>query len=335
MAEPQKVDNSRLREAAAADESAAPAVRFENQVRVWFRDNGRKLVTMLGDKKDADRLILTFLEVASKTPKILSCDPMSWWTCLMNSATLNLFPGAMQECAYVPLNNNKKRSIEAQFWPMYPGLVKLTLNSGQVKKLSTGIVYEKDEFDFQRGTDERIYHKPALIDRKERGNRIAAYACVWTRYGECQFEIVPISFCEMIRNKAPAGNNADSPWKASEDSYDQMCRKTALKQALKLVPKSSELALALELDNETEKEPGAMAPLRFDVEGFVASTEQEKQEQQPPAEQKPAEQEKPKALEHQEVETIVLNIPPKESIEVSAAAPKQEQLLKGAVRQEK
>lgn len=227
---------------------------FEAEIRKWWADgNAKRMETLCGSADVARKLLVTAINVVSKTPRLVECDFSSFINCLLQSAELGLFPGAMQECAYVPRINRRSGRIDANFEPMYQGLVKLAYNSGVVKSLSCDVAYEADEFEFELGTRQFLRHVPFHGDPAERGARRCVYACVLTTFGEWQIRVVSMSFIEGIKARSAAARGNDSPWNNGEDNYDAMARKTALKQALKFIPKSDKLATAIELDNASER----------------------------------------------------------------------------------
>jgi recombinase, phage RecT family len=156
----------------------------------------------------------------------------------------------MQECAYVPFYNGKLGRKEAQFMPMYQGLIKLVTQTGFVRKMDAQVVYENDKFDFEYGSKEYLSHRPCLRDR---GEKIAVYAAATLDNGEYKFIVMSREDVEAIKKSSKAANSdkMDSPWKHAEFE-DAMWRKTAIKQLCKLLPKSTEVAQAIELDNQAE-----------------------------------------------------------------------------------
>lgn len=227
---------------------------FETAVKQWWHINGRKMTSLCGSEDMARKLLVTAINVVSKNPRLAECEFQTFASCLLQSAELNLFPGALEEVAYVPLNNNKTKRLECNFWPMYKGLTKLAYNSGFVKSISCEVVYDSDEFEFELGTHQFLRHRPFLGDIKERGNRTCAYCVINTSTGDSVIKVVSIGFIDGIKSRAPGGGKPESPWNASDDSYDAMCRKTVFKQAAKFIPKSDKLAQAIEADSRFDNE---------------------------------------------------------------------------------
>lgn len=217
---------------------------WEAQFSDWIKNNGKRLNTLAGSKEDANRLSVTLLHVIGRNPKLMECKFSSLMECLMHSASLRLFPGPLGECAYLPFKG------VATFVAMYPGLCKLAYNSGIVRDISYNVVYEGDEFEWEEGTNAFLRFRPALdLSEKERGKRLYAWAVIKTIQGTV-ITVRGERFIEHIRKKAPFGDSPSSPWKTDTDA---MWIKTVIKQALKTIPKSIELASALDLDNASER----------------------------------------------------------------------------------
>lgn len=295
--------NTDLKEKAQAVQSgqALPAVQFfEKQMRSWWHGNSKRVANLMnGDKKKADKLLLTAMNVVARNPALLECTPDSFGRCLLESAELDLFPGTTQEAAYVPFWNSKARCREAQFIPMYQGLVKLAHNSGQITSISTSVVYDADEFEFIKGTREEIIHKPYLGSYATRGERYCVYCVIGLTSGGHIMRVFPMDFIEGIKARSGAvKKGANSVWNSdSEDDYDAMCCKTALRHTLKLAPRSTKLSKAIELADAAER-PDLVTPKIIDVDITSGSQEPDPSEapkveakgspepQQPPKEQK-------------------------------------------------
>lgn len=247
--------NQKLSANLASHGAAQTPLSFKDNLSSWWRKNGADIKRLIGGSKDAERLFSSAMLVINKNPTLMECDPMTFFQCLMQSAALRLYPGPLNECAYVPFRNSKRNGIrEATFMPMYPGVVKLAFNGGFVKRIAAQVVYEADEFEYMDGLDPVLNFKPFLGDEKDRGNRLLTYAFVVTRYNEIQIAVLSPWMVEQHRKRSKAADSSDSPWnsKYSED-VDWMWKKTALVQALKLVPKSPELAQAIDMEVQDQR----------------------------------------------------------------------------------
>lgn len=214
----------------------------------WFEKNRSAMSALMGSEEDAKRMYLACLNSVSKSPQLLQADPSSIFKALMQCAELKLYPGPLQEAALVPFFNSKKRCYECNFMPMYQGLVKLATNSGYLKSIYANVIHEADYFDYSYGSGGSLKHQPA---KQNRGNLIGAYAFAKTRYDEQIFEVMWAEDIMKIKARSSAKDKDYSPWN-QKDFEPWMWRKTVLKQLLKLVPKTIDLATAMEEDSIVE-----------------------------------------------------------------------------------
>jgi len=274
-----EAQNSQLSTKLQAKGAAPSTVSFKGQAKDWFEKNQGALAALMGSPEDAKRIYLAALNVCSKNKQLLDCSPSSIFQSLMQCAELKLYPGPLQEAAIVPYWSGTNKCFEAQFQPMYQGLVKLAMNSGHLVSLETNVVRENDEFEYEFGTSKRLRFCPAKTDR---GEMIAAYALVHLRSGGVMFEVMHSDDIYKIRARSKTwAKDKEKGYKNSvwsqEDVEPWMWRKTVLKQLLKLIPKSVELAMAVEHDNELEIDaPGR--PLLDLTTGFEVSGGKESEE---------------------------------------------------------
>jgi len=130
----------------------------------------------------------------------------------------------------------------------YKGLTKLATNTGLVAGVSVRAVHFEDEFEFEYGLDEQLYHVPA---EGARGDFRGAYAVVRYKDGQKDFEYVSAMEGEEHRKKFSRAKK-DSPW---DTNFPAMVMKTALRKALKYIPSSPEsdrMSLAIAKDEMLE-----------------------------------------------------------------------------------
>ncbi len=175
--------------------------------------------------------------------------------------------------------NNGQGAYEAQMRPRFGGLMKLARQSGDIKKIESVIVYERDSFREVRGTQEELFHEPfqpksrkqiirelwkTLGEEPEasviadavavqgRGLKTHVY-CTWQLTdGTKQFEVMIADDVERIRDRSPASSSG--PWVTDED---EMWRKTVVRRASKYMPMSSEtFKRAVDIDNRADAPEG-------------------------------------------------------------------------------
>lgn len=181
---------------------------------------------------------------------LLDCDRGSLLKSCLQAAELGLsLNKSMAEADILKVWNGRAKRNDAQFRPRYKGLMKLALQSGEVLKIESRIVYANDVFEVEEGIDPRIIHKHGLGNR---GDMIGAY-CVWKmRNGESQFEVMSKEEIEAIRDRSSSKTKDGKivgPWTTDPA---EMWRKTVVRRATKYMPLSTEAARAVHIDNVAE-----------------------------------------------------------------------------------
>jgi recombination protein RecT len=225
-------------------------VALKKSLGDWFSKNLAAL-GQLWNPSDAKRMYLCAMNAISRNPDLLKCSKQSLTMGMIQCAEMRLFPGVLGEAALVPYWNKKTGSLEAQFMPQYQGLCKLAYQSGLVTRIVADVVYTNDEFDYCQGSDTFLRHKKAL---KNRGERVCVYCLVKMKDGGEKFEILPMEEVytqHRARSKSFTGKYPESsPWVTDED---EMSKKTAIRMTLKTIPKSYELARAMEEANDSQE----------------------------------------------------------------------------------
>jgi recombination protein RecT len=209
-----------------------------------------------------ERMVRLVCVAATKQPDLALCTPISILRAMTSAAEFGLeVCSAANEAALVPYNVKVKRDgqdaweKQAQFVPMYQGLVKKAIESGKVTNIEARVVYTKDYFEYEFGISPTIKHKPHLgIDR---GEILAFYAVAFLPTGATQFEVMAKDEVDTIRDKA----KVKGIW---NDHYAEMGRKTVVRRLYKYIPKSKDMADLLDL--QAKQEAGTLdfdnAPIR-------------------------------------------------------------------------
>jgi recombination protein RecT len=189
---------------------------------------------------DADRIARLALTVLRKDamrtdngPRLADCTPDSFAGALLTSSALGLEPGVNGEAYLVPYGR------ECTFIAGYQGLVKLFYQHPLAEFITADAVYERDHFDYARGLDPYLTHKPA---KGNRGEVVYYYAGARLTTGAKDFVVLTPDEVKKLRQGkvGPSGKIADPMlW---------MERKTAVRQLAKTMPKSPMLARALDAD---------------------------------------------------------------------------------------
>jgi recombination protein RecT len=169
----------------------------------------------------------------------------------------------------------------------YMGLLDLAIQSGSIMWGQSELVYESDRFELQG------FDKPPLHNRnpfaKDRGATVGVYVVVKTRDGDYLTSCMSIDEVYDIRNRSSAWKAWESkqkkcPWVTDEG---EMVKKTVIKRAYKLWPKTDRLDNAVHFLNteggeglaDIGAEPpqsfrssatmGAMAALEVDQQNYL------------------------------------------------------------------
>jgi recombination protein RecT len=240
-----------------------------DQLKSFFEQWRPTLKAMLPRHIDPERVIKIAMNVYFNKPELQSCTPISMVKATLQCAEYGLDPSPFfGECAFIPFENKKKvrdgntwkdvKVLEVQLMPMFVGLIKLAKQNGDVSDVYAVVVDESEktpEFDdrgnviagfyVEQGTVRKIHHVQRLEGRT--GNLYAVYGVVLFRDGTHHFEVLSRSDVDRIRARSKSKDTG--PWATD---YDEMAKKTAIKRAVKTVPKSAEkpqLAKALAHDN--------------------------------------------------------------------------------------
>lgn len=182
-----------------------------------------------------ERFIRTAITAVQMNPDLMQADKRSLFAACMKAAQDGLLVDG-REAALV------KYGDRVQYMPMVGGILKKLRQSGQLLSINAHVVYEKDTFEYELGDNERIVHKPALLDR---GRPIAAYAIAYTTEGGAYREVMSVADIESIRNLSRSGNNG--PWK---NHWPEMAKKTVVRRLCKRLPSSTDIDSVLLADNE-------------------------------------------------------------------------------------
>ncbi len=211
----------------------------------------RVLDLMAGNEADVKRFYQTFSICLAQEPKLATCSRASLIGALLEIASLKLEPGVLGEAWPIPFRN--KGTMEAVVIVGYKGMLKLARNSGGVGKIDSEVVYEKDLFDWRKGTRSYLDFKKG--EDEHRGEMVAAWAQaeIGLPNGSIsdQFEVMLAREILAIQARAPSAKASSSPWKTDAEA---MWRKTVLRRLCKFLPSDPEsrLGRAVEIDEKLD-----------------------------------------------------------------------------------
>lgn len=163
----------------------------------------------------------------NQNPDLVNADRQALWASCMRAAQDGLLPDG-REGALVMFKG------KPAWMPMVGGIIKKMRNSGELASISAHPVYEKDEFLYAFGDDERIDHRPYLGG--DAGKMIAVYAIAKLKDGTVQREVMTSAEVDKVKATSPSGNNG--PW---GKWYEEMARKTVVRRLSKYLPMSTDL----------------------------------------------------------------------------------------------
>ena len=196
---------------------------------------------------EPQRMINFALTALSNNARLANCTRESFMKAFVESLCIGLEPNTPLNQAYlVPYGN------EVKLIPGYQGLITLAYNSGFISTIKAVVVYEDDEFKWDEASDV-LTHIPNLESPNRQDDNIKYVYCKYRLRGAEQYPVFVVMTkkeIDLIRAKA----KTDKMWAAY---YAEMAKKTVLKRAMKMQPKSSDkpnqiLAQAVQLDNQAE-----------------------------------------------------------------------------------
>lgn len=219
---------------AAQRNREAQAVKVQ-EMSGFIRQMQGEIARALPRHMDADRMARLVLTVVRKTPKLAETTPESFAGALLTASALGLEPGVNDEVYLVPYGN------ECQLIVGYKGLTKLFYQHPMASYVDAQAVHERDFFEYEKGTDAFLKHRPA---RGDRGDVIEYYAVARLSNGASAFEVMSPEEIALVRGTT-------GPNGGIRDPQHWMERKTVIKQLVKMLPKSTNLTQAVAADERT------------------------------------------------------------------------------------
>ncbi|URC17669.1 RecT-like DNA pairing protein [Gordonia phage Tardus] len=189
---------------------------------------------------EATQLVRDAQTALRQNPKLARVTPASFFGGLMTCAQLGLRPGVLGQAYLIPYGQ------QAQLVLGYQGLLELIYRSGLVETIVARAVYENDEFLLEYGlsSDTLVHRPPAGF--KPRGKAVAYYAIARMKNGGYQItDPVGLADMQSFARKHANGGGRSGPWK---EHFDEMAKKTMIRQLAKMLPKSPEVMRAITHD---------------------------------------------------------------------------------------
>lgn len=244
---------------------------------------------------EAVQLIRDAQTCVRMTPKLAECEHASVLGSLMTCAQLGLRPGVLGQAYLLPLWNSRNRRFEAQLIIGYQGLLELIYRSDRIAMVQARVVHENDEFALEYGLEQdTLIHRPPVTG--PRGRAVKYYAIARFKGGGYAItEPRTREDMEQFRDKYAMAKKKDGtivgPWVTQ---FDEMAKKTMLRELAKTLPKSPEVQRAITHDGAVRQDYSAggidARPDYIDgsVEPDVQAVETQGADEPQPADEPPA-----------------------------------------------
>ena len=189
-----------------------------------------------GDYASPERVEVWLRLAARKEPKLYDCTRESVIQAITRAIGMHLEPDGIHGALVV-------YGREAQFMPMYRGLIKLARDSGEVWAIEAEVVHEGDDFEYALGLNPILRHIPG--PNSDPRDVTHAWAIARFRNGQSQFRVCPRSYLDKVQ--ASAQKRGGMVWRTWPEEQQ---KKTAIKYLSKLLPQTPELIAAIAHDNE-------------------------------------------------------------------------------------
>lgn len=217
------------------------------QLRAVIASQWKNIAAVLPSHFTEERFGALVIAAAHKTPALFKCSGLSILNAMHQAASIGLEINAATGEAYlIPYGSN------AQLVPGYKGLVKLAIQSREVRAIEARLVYEGEKsFAVHYGSESRIEHQPDFDVERVPAKVTYAYAVAKLPSGATTFEVMTRKQLDGIRFRSAAvkSGKKDSPWFTDEE---EMMRKTVTRRLCKYLPMSPQLAQAVELSDRAE-----------------------------------------------------------------------------------
>lgn len=223
-----------------------PPGKDEVDLRAFLEKNKTRIAEVASKHLNADRIVrLAALAIhKDKSGQLARSSPISILQSVMEASRLGLEIGGALGHAYLVAYKNKD-TVEAQLQVGYRGLIELAMRTNKVASVQAHIVWESDDFDYTEGDDPRIFHKPNLDDPRVKWRFV--YCIIKLVNGGVLRDVLTHAQVMKIKGRSKSAGSSYSPWNTDEP---EMARKTAARRTIKYAPMSSELADALDHDDQ-------------------------------------------------------------------------------------
>tara|TARA_B100000073_G_scaffold212706_1_gene176862 strand:+ start:47 stop:829 length:783 start_codon:yes stop_codon:yes gene_type:complete len=197
-----------------------------------------KFSEALPQHMEVNKFISVLKLTLNKNPKLLQADKNSLMQTFMSAAKDGLYLDGREAAAV-------QYGQQINYLPMVEGVIKLMHNSGLIKSICAEVVYEKDLFDYELGSNPHITHKPCITG--DRGEPVCVYAIAVTTNEGAYYEVMSMSDIDKCRQVSKASSSPHSPW---VKWFDQMAKKTVMHRIAKRLPKNDAINSVVRIEDE-------------------------------------------------------------------------------------
>lgn len=228
-----------------------------------------------GKENFLNKVLANFYFVCKKNEdKLSKLDLNSVLEALTKCCQYELVPDNINACL-LPYWNKDSKKFDLTFQPMYQGLMEGLYKTGICKSISSEVVFEGDDFDYNLGSQPFVKHKKDL--RGKRDTKLAVYVDFELSNGARVVRVMTIAEVEKVRKIA----KTQKVW---NDNWEEMAIKTVIKRGYKHCPKTEKLSELIAYDNsvdydfETEKEDKKIEGVKNIINGTAPAIEDKSEE---------------------------------------------------------
>ena len=229
-------------------------------IETMLRDMGPAMLEAMPKHISADRMLRIALTALRTNSKFADCSPASFLGSVLQASQLGLEVNTQMGHAYlVPYKEECSLIIG------YQGMMELARRSGQISNIYAFAVYVGDEFDYCQGLNPDLKHKPGLGIKDDK-NLTHVYAVAKMKNGEPMFVVLTRADVDRYRSKSAAANS-----KFWVNNYEAMALKTVVRRLFRWLPKSAEMAIAVEVDRSLESDRPQLSAMSSEVMQLLQS----------------------------------------------------------------
>lgn len=184
------------------------------------------------------------LSTISSNDKLQQASPKTVLGSIMLAAQLKLEIGPALGHFYLTPKYSKDRGWECVPVIGYTGLMELAYRSGRIEKIETFLIRDGDKFDHGANSERGRFFdwNPADYDEERAWTGVVAMAKI--KGAGTVWAYLPK---DKVLARRPSHWNKGTPWQTNEE---EMARKTGIRALAPYLPKSTELAKAVEADEQ-------------------------------------------------------------------------------------